>query len=400
MNNILDLNGNDFSIENNHLVHNKNIYKIDIDYGNITLGSTRFIIIMENSHISLINQDTNMETNYFFKDCLFYMNYNIINIQRLVYNVSDCNFEITRGRILINYDYYEFTMVNNKIHILNCTILINNTFINNINEDNTNVKNILLDTNTNHVNNTLLDTNHVNNIKSGDKKKSVLLEFTEDPQNVHRTDLLSHLVNKFILLEKRCTTIPHKKINPYLIINEIDTYIETLAKKISYYNKFLYLCNYKKNSNKSLFDFDIIYDVLYIISKTNGFIYRFNNHELYILTVVWINCTTDDLKNILLENLKDMYLPHAGTTYCLTGRVSRMINTFEGILFNENKIDISTIRSEILNKCSIIRNNNLDISIKELQQIIKDTMYKDYVLSNILSQDDLDNELNSWIDYI
>lgn len=72
------------------------------------------------------------------------------------------------------------------------------------------------------------------------------------------------------------------------------------------------------------------------------------------------------------------------------------------LVHNKNiyKIDISTIRSEILNKCSIIRNNNLDISIKELQQIIKDTMYKDYVLSNILSQDDLDNELNSWIDYI
>jgi hypothetical protein len=390
MNNILDLTCDDFSIENNYLVHNKNIYKINIDYGNITLGSTRFIIIMENSHISLINQDTNIDTNYFFKDCLFYMNYNIINIQRLVYNVSDCDFEISRGRILINYDYYEFTMANNKIHILNCTIPINNTFINNINEDNTNVKNILLDTNT----------NHVNNIKSSDKKKSALIEFTEDPQNVHRTDLLYHLVNKFILLENRCTTIQHKKINPNLIINEISTYINTLRKKFSYYNKFLHLCNYKINSNKLLFDFDIICDILYFISKTNGYIHRFNNYELYILNVVWINCTTDDLKNILLDNLKDMYLPYAKTTYCLTGRVSRMINTFEGIMFNENKIDLSTIRSEILNKCSIIRNNNPNISIKELQQIIKDTMYKDYVLSNILSQDNLDNELNSWIDYI
>lgn len=392
MNNILDLNGDDFSIENNHLVHNKNIYQIDIDYGNITLGSTRFIIIMENSHISLVNQDTNMETNYFFKDCLFYMNSNIINIQRLVYNLSDCDFEITRGRILINYDYYDFTMTNNKLYILDCTIPINNTFINNINEDNTNVKNILLYNNTNHINNNL------NYIKSKNNKNSTLLEFTEDPQNVHRPDLLNHLVNKFIFLEKRAIQI--KNINSEFIINEIKSYIQKLKNKISYYNKFLYLCNCKKKSNKLLFDFDIITKVLNIINKTNGYIYRFHNNELYILSVIWVNCTTDDLKNILLENLKDMYLSYSKTTYCLTGRISRMINTFEGIMFNDNKTDISTIRAEILNKCSIIRNNNPDMSSKELQQIIKDTMFTDYVSSNILSKDVLDNEINTWIDYI
>ena len=95
-----------------------------------------------------------------------------------------------------------------------------------------------------------------------------------------------------------------------------------------------------------------------------------------------------------------MYLSYSKTTYCLTGRISRMINTFEGIMFNDNKTDISTIRAEILNKCSIIRNNNPDMSSKELQQIIKDTMFTDYVSSNILSKDVLDNEINTWIDYI
>ena len=62
----------------------------------------------------------------------------------------------------------------------------------------------------------------------------------------------------------------------------------------------------------------------------------FHNGELYILSVIWVNCTTDDLKNILLDNLKDMYLPYSKTTYCLTGRISRIINTFEGIMFNDN----------------------------------------------------------------
>ena len=32
--------------------------------------------------------------------------------------------------------------------------------------------------------------------------------------------------------------------------------------------------------------------------------------------------------------------------------------------------------------------------------IIKDTMFTDYVSSNILSKEVLDNEINSWIDYI
>lgn len=40
------------------------------------------------------------------------------------------------------------------------------------------------------------------------------------------------------------------------------------------------------------------------------------------------------------------------------------------------------------------------MSSKELQQIIKDTMFTDYVSSNILSKEVLDNEIDSWIDYI
>jgi len=393
---ILNFNNEDSSIENNYLIHNKNIYKINIDYGEIKLGSTDYVLIMENSHIGLINQEQ-VEKNYFFTECLFYMNSSIINIGRLVYNLSDCNFRITRGRILINNNFYNFTFIDNKFTIINYLSQINNDFINNINESNTNVKNILI----NERNITpLLE------IKQDPERLPIteLLEIVQDKQNVHRPDILEHFVDKFYFLENRFINtlkLNMDTINYQIMIMEIKDYINILKNKFSYYNKFLYLCNCKTNSNKSLFEYDIIKKVLKIIFKNNGFIYRFLQTELYILSIVWYNCTNDDLKNILLNNLYDMYNFINQDTYCITGRVTRMLNTFEGIIFdNNNKIDILVFRPEMLNKCAIIRNQNNNINDEELKKIIIDTLYKDYVSTNLLSEDLFNQEINSWINDI
>jgi len=405
--NILDFSDPDSSIENNFLVHNKNIYQINIDYGTIKLGSSEFIFIMENSHIQLIEQNNQTMNNYFFKDCLFYMNSSIINIRRMVYNLSDCNIIITRGRILINNVYYNFTYENNLFSILNCNLILNNQFINNINESNTNVKNIIVQIQ-NHIN--LAENNNVyyfrNNINDELVEPDEFHDLLNDPQNVHRTEILDHFVHTFNILENRFLNILSKTIlSNNLLLNEILNYVDKLRNKTSLFTLITYALNLKHS--KRLHKLDIIQKVLQQIINNNGYIMKFDKTETYVLNIVWGNCVTNDLKDILLDNIYDMSISKNITyvdTYCITGRVTRMINTFEGIEFEDinifNKVDISTIRSEMLNKCALIRNNNPDCSNEYLQKLIKNALYKDYVDSKIISKEELDADLNTWINNI
>jgi len=83
---------------------------------------------------------------------------------------------------------------------------------------------------------------------------------------------------------------------------------------------------------------------------------------------------------------------------CLTGRVSRLIDVFSGII--NIKTDMTKIRSEMMSKCIKIRNNIETTDETELKEAIRKQLYIDYVESNILSKSDLDNELNEWINDI
>ena len=90
---------------------------------------------------------------------------------------------------------------------------------------------------------------------------------------------------------------------------------------------------------------------------------------------------------------------------CLTGRVTRMLDIFNGI--EDVKIDIpinkDAIRNEMMNKCAKIRSNlSTDIidDSKLYKKKIKDQLYIDYVDSKILTETEFNNELNEWIDHI
>lgn len=391
--NTLNITEYDFSIENNFLVYNKNIYLINIDYSEIKLGSTNFILIMENSHINLTNTEHN-DKNYFFQDCVFYMNSNLINIGRLVYNLSDCNFRITRARILINNIFYKFTFSNNSIHILNFPLQINQNFINNINENNTNVKNIIL---SNILPNNADNTNNTSNDKNIITKLSKL---STDRQNVHDSQILDHLVDIFKTLKMRNKSEEFYELKN--IILDIQNYIKSLITKIPFYSKILYKFNFQNDSNKLLYNRNTINKVLEKIQFDNGFIYRFDETEAYVLCLTWSNCTTDNLKNIFLDNLLDMaYFSNNNIFYyCLTGRVTRMLTTFEGFIVIPNKHHMLYLRSEMLNQCAIIRNQNKELETDELKKIITDALYKIYVQSDILTEEVFYNEINTWIDFI
>jgi len=124
--------------------------------------------------------------------------------------------------------------------------------------------------------------------------------------------------------------------------------------------------------------------------------------ELQVLQLVWNAIgNNNDLKDILYFNLSDI------TTYrglvCLTGRVTRMIDVFNGIddAIKPNALDF---RKEMMNKCVKIRNeleaNDILDENNFYKNEIKKQLYNDYVISKILTNEDFEREINEWIEYI
>jgi hypothetical protein len=105
---------------------------------------------------------------------------------------------------------------------------------------------------------------------------------------------------------------------------------------------------------------------------------------------------------MLLNSLLDMHLSYGGF-YCLTGRVTRMVDIFNGVI-DDFKFEKHDIRQEMMNKCVKIRNELEGKDIEDKDDIYKNEIKKqlhiDYVNSKILTLDEFNTEINEWIDYI
>ena len=106
------------------------------------------------------------------------------------------------------------------------------------------------------------------------------------------------------------------------------------------------------------------------------------------------------ISNILIE-LNDCI--ESNNIVCSTGIFNRIFNSINLLDEDVTIKSYENLNSEIMNKCIAIR-NNMNPNIENFDEIfknnIKNEMYNDYVKSNILIQEQLDNILNIWIDYI
>ncbi len=77
-----------------------------------------------------------------------------------------------------------------------------------------------------------------------------------------------------------------------------------------------------------------------------------------------------------------------------------MIDIFNGIIDDFVQIDKTQLKQEMMNICIKIRNELNTDDDTLLKEKIKKKLYDEYVDTNILSIDELNKEINEWIDYI
>jgi len=110
------------------------------------------------------------------------------------------------------------------------------------------------------------------------------------------------------------------------------------------------------------------------------------------------------ISNLLIE-LNDCIENHS--IVCGTGIFNRIMNSINLLDEDVNIKSYDSLNSEIMNKCIVIR-NNLELVLDsnsqnfndKLKENIKEELNKDYIESKILTQNQLDDILKVWIDYI
>lgn len=88
---------------------------------------------------------------------------------------------------------------------------------------------------------------------------------------------------------------------------------------------------------------------------------------------------------------------------CHTGIFNRVLNSLNYIDTFVNVKSTNVLNDEMMNKCSLIRNTldeNIDDFDNKLKEKIREELKKDYVDTNIITQEELNNIINVWIDYI
>ena len=261
-------------------------------------------------------------------------------------------------------------IINIDLNAIPLTILTGfQTFIDYNNFENNNFENIIFENN-NFENN--------NNLRVGN-----------DAQNVHDS-----LVNKTIessiskLEESTTQNINLDEVNKFLLgklkdNKMLDTDKDKVKKTIQYI---------KDNSNSSVRNRKLE-DNLVLIGN------RIKNNE------------SEEQKNNMIDNLynelKDC-VQLDGNMYCNTGIANRIINSLNGV---DESVIITpkwALREELMRKCGKIReelekinSSNDEDFTEKLKDNIKKGLKKDYVDDNkILSEIDLNKEINEWIEYV
>lgn len=216
--------------------------------------------------------------------------------------------------------------------------------------------------------------------------ESSLREISRNGQNVHN----STVVYKFKILYEKILKQLRESVSIYDIDNfSIDSAYTNLISN-SGLNSFL--C-YKNTKLKTLMN------ILEYSQNQNGFIYNLNDTEGNILKhiILYINNCVDqnykaDTFKLLADNMIDCL--ENDVIVCLTGRITRMLNSIEHLVSEKDEEikkniseNIDDIRQEMLAKAMTMFNNKVQLNE------IKKTISLDYpnIDKNILN-----TEINSW----
>ena len=380
---------NKIIINDDMLIIGKYNYEINFDLGTAIIHGNEYPIILENSNVFIKNNI------YLFGQYVFNISNDLVQCAGEVFHLNEFILNVSKGRIKINSIYHSFTIENN-IFLIGPVAKHIDLPINATNKLTTNIYaypniNATYDTLQARINTytNIIPILHINKIKPSAPS---LKKLADNSQNVHDDYILAKLKNIIVDLSEK---------------TKITKTIDDTLYEIKNYNI------YRQNKNKNFIKYywNIWFDnnckankIVKYIEDNNGFHPSFRMTELQVLQLVWNAIDNNqNLKEILYFNLLDMNV--SNHYMCLTGRVTRMLDIFNGI--EDVKIDIpinkDAIRNEMMNKCAKIRSNlSTDIidDSKLYKKKIKDQLYIDYVDSKILTETEFNNELNEWIDHI
>lgn len=395
------INDNILQIGNDNNISNQ--YEINFDVGIVFIYGEYYDIRLENSNVYVRN---NL---YLFGQYIFNISNNLVRCAGEVFHLNDFILKITQGRIKIKNKYHSFTVEDNIFNIgpfvkhvdLPVNTVNNDPYYNVFNKT---YSNRFYDSYNTYSNNTIPPApslkylaNNSQNVHDNNMIPPApsLTDLANNNQNVHDNYILAKLKNIIIdLLEKTKMTKTIK-----------DTLYEIKKYNIRRQNKNKNFIIYYWNSIFS--NYNKANEVIEYIENSNGFLPMFNMTELQVLQLVWNAIgNNDNLKEILYFNILDMKISD-NHYVCLTGKITRMLDIFNGMEDNniEKNIIINkdAIRNEMMTKCAKIRNTlSTDILYddKLYKKEIKDRLYIDYVDSKILTDIEFNIEINEWIDHI
>jgi len=224
-------------------------------------------------------------------------------------------------------------------------------------------------------------------------------EINNDTQNVHDSSLIRSVKQSI----KNLQNSTNLSINLSDSLRNLRSFIQSKPE-----------CDRKENSLRTLDSME----------KNHEPLVAFELKESDLLHLVWnrINNNHSENKNNLKDNLYDQLangIEH-DKVVCTTGRFTRVLDSLNVL---DDQVSIksrSVINRELMDKSAMIRkemydkesseNRKLIDSIQEnskqnefseqLKDNIRTQFKRDYIDSNVLTQEELDNEINQWINYI
>lgn len=211
----------------------------------------------------------------------------------------------------------------------------------------------------------------------------------QDPQNVHDSFINNTISNSI-------NNIKNKDFDMNLNYQDIENILNNEIDKKDF--------NFAKRNN--------IKRVLENINKSNFKSIKNNLTIKEALVLVFnkiYNKNDEEIKKSFISNLLNELndCVENNNVVCGTGIFNRIFNSINLLDADVTVKSYDALNTEIMNKCIAIRNKlegtvnpNSDNFDELLKNNIKDEMYSDYVKSNILTQEQLDDIMKVWIDHI
>jgi len=219
-----------------------------------------------------------------------------------------------------------------------------------------------------------------------------LNNFNNDNQNVHDTTIQDTIKKKYQILKK-------KNNNNLNNLNKLFNLNKKHNLKIEDILNYAKKNNNLKNEERLKFILEQIYE------RNSSIINLDYSTEVEILNMIWSN---SDIRDQIINELFECYDPIYKNIVCPTGVVSRLLNA--DIILNPESSPrtIEMLREEMLNIASKIRSDcendeeykklNEDDQSKNLKEKIINKIHETYI--NIISEDKIQKELDTWIEHI